>query len=79
MYNLSSGTTISVNEIAAIIFDEMNLKNVEIKYTEGETGWRGDVPLIHFDISKSKKLGWSPKILAQEAVRLTVRQMLENV
>ena len=78
VFNLSSGTTISVNEIVTIIFDEMNLKNVEIKYTEGETGWKGDVPLIHFDISKSKKLGWSPKIPAQEAVRLTVHQMIEN-
>ena len=79
VFNLSSGETISVKNIAEIILDEMNLKNVELKYTGGKVGWSGDVPVINYDISKIKQMGWQPKFNAKESIRLAVRKMMEKL
>jgi UDP-glucose 4-epimerase len=78
IFNLGSGTTVSVNKIADMIIEEMNLKNVKLKYTGGESGWPGDAPIVHYDISKIKKLGWKPKYLSNEAVKLSVRGTLQS-
>jgi UDP-glucose 4-epimerase len=78
IFNLSSGTTTSVNKIVEMILEEMKLKNVKLLYTGGKIGWPGDAPLVHFDITKIKKLGWHPKYLSDETVRMSIKGTLEN-
>lgn len=83
VFNVGSGI-LSVKEIVKIILEEMKLKNTVIKYTGGPAGWKGggwpgDVKKVHYDISKINEVGWKPKILPQDAVRLTVRNMTENM
>ena len=75
-YNLANNETIKVKDLAPIIVDEMNLKNVKYKFTGGDRGWIGDVPITILSIEKAKKLGWSTKISLEEAVRRTVRYLL---
>jgi len=79
VFNLGSGTTITINDIAKMIIKEMDLKNTKIKYTGGKEGWSGDIPVVHFDISKIKKLGWHPKLNAKMAVKLVVKESLEKI
>jgi len=78
LFNLSSGLTISVNEIAKIILKEMNIKNYKIRHIGGKVGWPGDVPTINFDITKAKKVGWSPKYDAKTAIQLSVKGLIQN-
>lgn len=78
VFNLSSGTTTSVNRIVEIILEEANLKNVRLSYTGGKIGWPGDAPLVHFDITKIKKLGWHPRYLSDEAVRMSIIGTLKS-
>jgi UDP-glucose 4-epimerase len=78
VFNLSSGTTTSVNKISDMIFKEMNLHNVKITYTGGKSGWPGDAPIVHYDISKIKKLGWKPMYSSDEAVRLAIKDTLKS-
>lgn len=83
VFNLSSGTTITVKEIAQIILEEMNIKNVKLKYVTGPSGWEGEgwageIRSFHYDIAKIKKTGWSPKLSSHEAVRLSVRETIKN-
>lgn len=82
VFNLSSGTTISVKEIVKIILEEMNLSNVRIKYIGGPPGWKkegwaGNVKFFHYDITKIKKTGWAPKFSSYQAVRLAVKSYLK--
>ncbi len=77
IYNISvlgNGTT--VNEIADIVTEEMNLKNVEYKYSGSDRGWKGDVPKFSYDITKILETGWEPKYTSNEAVRKTVKKVL---
>jgi UDP-glucose 4-epimerase len=78
VFNLGSGTTVSVNKIAEMVIEEMNLKKVKLKFTGGESGWPGDAPIVHYDISKIEKLGWRPKYLSNEAVRLAIKGTLRS-
>jgi UDP-glucose 4-epimerase len=78
LFNLGTVDTITVNEIADIIMEEMNLTSAKREYTGGKIGWKGDVPLTFLDISKAKKMGWAPKHNSAESVRLSARGLLNQ-
>lgn len=76
LFNLSSGTTISVNDIAKIVKQEMNLVHVTNRYSNSELGWAGDVQKVHFDISKIRQFGWSPKFDSKQAIVSATKDLL---
>ncbi len=76
VYNLGCESFTTVTRVAQIVTEEMGLKGVKFKYTGGRRGWPGDVPVIHFNVDKIKKLGWSAKHTSDEAVRLAARRLL---
>ncbi len=78
IYNIGSEDLIDVKMIADIVSEEMGLKPA-YRWTggvDGGRGWKGDVKLMHLDISKLKSQGWEPKMTSAEAVRATVRGIL---
>jgi len=79
IFTLGCESFTNVTRIAEIIAGEMGLKNVKFSYTGGSRGWPGDVPIVHFDIGKMKKLGWSPKHTSAEAVRIAARRLIEAI
>jgi UDP-glucose 4-epimerase len=76
LFNLSSGTTISISEIAEIIKKEMNLSHIENQFTTSELGWIGDVSKINLDVSKIRKLGWCPKFDSKQAILQATKDLL---
>lgn len=72
-YNVGAAGTTTVKRIADIVCEEMNLKNVQYKFTGGECGWKGDVPKFKYDVSKINHFGWKAKYKSDEAVRLSVK------
>ena len=78
VFNLGSETTVKVREIARIVADEMGLENVRFQYSGGRRGWPGDVPLVIYDVSKMKQLGWVAASTSAEAVRIAARRLLER-
>ena len=77
-YNLASNSTIKVKDLAKIVVDEMGLKNIKYTFTGGDRGWVGDVPVTILSIQKVKKIGWKTKVTTEEAIRITVRYMLDE-
>ena len=78
LFNLGTVDTITVNEIADIVMEEMGLASAKKEYTGGKIGWKGDVPLTFLEISKARKMGWVPKHNSAESVRLSVVGLLNN-
>lgn len=79
LFNIGSEDYTSVKEIADIVCEELNLKNVKYKYTggvDGGRGWRGDVKLMLLSIEKLKNLGFSPKYNSKESIRKATRDLL---
>ncbi|MFC6726188.1 NAD-dependent epimerase/dehydratase family protein, partial [Halobium palmae] len=67
-FNLGTRTTTSVNAIADIVADEMDL-DPDYEYTGGDRGWTGDVPKMRLSVEKLSALGWEPPTSSDEAVR----------
>jgi len=78
LFNLGPDSNTTVTRIAEMVVEEMGLENVEFKYTGGKRGWKGDVPRFQLDASKIKKLGWGEKFTSDEAVRKSIREILDN-
>ena len=78
LYNVGVEGATSVTRIADIICEEMGLKDVKYEYTGGEGGWKGDVPRFQYCIDKIHKAGWKAKYTSDEAVRMTVREVLKE-
>jgi len=79
VYNLGCNSFTSVTKIAQIVAEEMGLKDVKFKYTGGKRGWKGDAPIVHFNIDKMKKLGWQAKHTSDEAVRIAAQRILKQL
>jgi len=76
IFNIGSEDTISATEIGKCVIEEMDLENVELNYTGGTRGWKGDVPKMRLDVGKLKNLGWKPGMNSGESVSQTVRELL---
>ncbi|MEM3138998.1 MAG: NAD-dependent epimerase/dehydratase family protein [Archaeoglobaceae archaeon] len=77
IFNIGSEDQIKVRRIAEIVAEEMGL-NPKFRFTGGDRGWKGDVPIMLLSIDKLKALGWKPKLGSEEAVRKTVRDLLDE-
>lgn len=77
IYNVATDDYITVNMIAKIVINEMGLNSVEIKHTGGDRGWKGDVPVVRFDLNKIHMIGWKARLSSTEAVKKSIKEILE--
>jgi UDP-glucose 4-epimerase len=77
-FNLSSNSSITVNQIADLVIRGMGLKKVKREWTGGKVGWIGDVAVIRLRNTRIKKLGWRPNYNSAEAVRSTVEALVND-
>ncbi|MDE2442794.1 MAG: NAD-dependent epimerase/dehydratase family protein [Methanocorpusculum sp.] len=78
VFNIGSEDWVSVKQIAELIVEEMDLKNVSFHFTGGDRGWVGDVPMMRLSVEKLKATGWEPGITSEESVRRAIRATLEE-
>ncbi|MCL5958010.1 MAG: NAD-dependent epimerase/dehydratase family protein [Chloroflexi bacterium] len=77
-FNVATEDYITVKEIADLVVDEMGLCRGEVDYefTGGDRGWKGDVPVVRFDLSKIHSLGWYAARTSSDALRQAIRALL---
>jgi len=78
IFNISSKSFVTVNEIAEIVIKQMGLNNVQIVHTGGKIGWPGDVPIVRIDSKKLHDLGWQPKFSSIDAVKKTAEELSKD-
>jgi UDP-glucose 4-epimerase len=81
MFNVATNDYITVAEIADLAVKVSGLTPGATKYefTGGDRGWKGDVPVVRFNCSKIKALGWRAKRSSAEAVGDAMKAMLEEL
>ncbi len=78
VYNLGTRTTTSVDRIADIVSEEMEV-DPAYTHTGGDRGWTGDVPRMRLSVEKLAGLGWEPTQSSDDAVRRATRELLAEL
>ena len=69
VFNVGTGTTTSVTELAKMIIEILGLEKVEI-YFKGGQAWAGDMDITLADNSKAvNKLQWKPQVSVKEGLK----------
>jgi UDP-glucose 4-epimerase len=76
LYNVATEDHVTVREIADLAVAELGLHDVELAFTGGARGWKGDVPVVRMDSSRIRELGWANRYSAREAVVASLRANL---
>lgn len=79
VFNVGTEDSVSVSELAKIVVDVLGLTAVKFEYTGGDRGWKGDVPVIHFDCSKLRSLGWKRQYDSRTAFRASIEAMRHEI
>ena len=77
-FNLCADDQITVKRIVEVLLEETRLRGVKIRYTGGESGWKGDVPVFLLANKKMTRLGWKPKHSSEEAVRSAAKIVVKE-
>lgn len=79
MFNVATDDYITVTQIADLAVEVSGLApggETKYEFTGGDRGWKGDVPVVRFDCTKIKALGWKARRSSGEAVRDAMAAML---
>ena len=81
VFNVATDDYITVREIADLAVKIAGLEPGEVRYdfTGGDRGWKGDVPVVRFDCSKIKALGWINRRSSAEALTDAMNAMRKEI
>lgn len=81
IFNVATDDYITVREIAdlAVKISGIPAGKTIYEFTGGDRGWKGDVPVVQFDCSKIKALGWRAERTSTEAVSEAMKAMREEL
>ena len=81
VFNVATEDYITVREIAdlAVRISGLDPSSVLYEFAGGDRGWKGDVPIVRFDCSKIKALGWRCRHTSTEALSMAIDAMLREI
>jgi len=69
-FNVATGDYITVAEIADLAVEVLGLKqSPQYRYTGGDRGWKGDVPIVRLNTDRIQSLGWKCERNCRQALR----------
>src|SRR5579871_93120 len=77
VYNVGTGDAVTVTEIARLAIETLGLDpaGVELQYTGGDRGWKGDVPVVRLNCDHIRALGWRPSMGSRAAMARALREL----
>jgi UDP-glucose 4-epimerase len=79
-YNVATGDYMTVNEVAELAIEATggSIERTTIRYTGGDRGWRGDVPIVRLNTDRVRELGWSNVMNTREAMASSLDDLLAD-
>jgi UDP-glucose 4-epimerase len=80
VFNVATGDYITVAEIAALAIECVggSPDGVELVYSGGNRGWKGDVPVVRVATDRIRALGWVNRYDSRGALRTSMLSMLDD-
>jgi UDP-glucose 4-epimerase len=78
VFNVGTDEYITVTEIAELVIDALDLHGVDLQYTGGDRGWKGDVPVVRFSSQRIRDRGWSNAHTTAQALTASIHANLDE-
>ena len=81
VYNVGNEDWITVEEVAKAVIETLGIRDAKIIYKPmlHGIGWPGDVKYIALNIAKLAKIGFKPSMGSLDAVKLTVKVLMNEI
>ena len=79
VFNVASGDSLTVAEIADMAAECLGLAGVEHRFTGGRRGWKGDVPVVRLDCRRIRELGWECRHSSKAAMALSLAALRDEL
>jgi UDP-glucose 4-epimerase len=79
-FNVATGDYITVTEIALLALQVLGLTEdtTELRYSGGDRGWKGDVPIVRLSTERVRARGWTCGHTCEEALVRSMRSMVTD-
>lgn len=78
-FNLASEGVVTVDDLAAIVIQGLDLHEVKVDHTGGDRGWKGDVARVSLSPDKLTTLGWRARLTSHQAVVQAVAELVKQL
>jgi UDP-glucose 4-epimerase len=80
VFNVCTGDYITVKEIADIAIKKVlgDEAKVNFRFTGGDRGWKGDVPVVRMNNAKIRSLGWVCEHNCKQAIEKSLAAMIAD-
>lgn len=80
VFNVATGDYITVTEIAKLVIQVAGLPEdeVQLEYTGGDRGWKGDVPVVRLNTDRIRSLGWTCRRSSRQALCVALNAMIAD-
>lgn len=80
VFNIATGDYITVTEIADLALEVVGLSpdTTHFKYSGGDRGWKGDVPIVRLSTERASSRGWVCQRSCREALRDSMISMMRD-
>jgi UDP-glucose 4-epimerase len=80
VFNVATGDYITVTEIADLALASLGLdtKRVTFRYSGGDRGWKGDVPVVRVRTDRIRDLGWANRWSSAGALQRSLSAMIPD-
>lgn len=80
IFNIATGDYIAVAEIAELAIECLGINPPpKIKYSGGDRGWKGDVPIVRLNTDRIRALGWNCRLGSREALRQSLLSLINDI
>jgi UDP-glucose 4-epimerase len=77
-FNVATEDYVTVREIADLVVERLGLEGVAFRFSGGDRGWKGDVPLVRFNTAKIRARGWANRSTSREALADSIDSMIAD-
>jgi UDP-glucose 4-epimerase len=77
-FNVATGDYITVTEIAELALEVLGLQDTAFRFSGGDRGWKGDVPVVRINTDRIRALGWSNTMSSRQALAASMSSMLAD-
>jgi UDP-glucose 4-epimerase len=77
-FNVATGDYITVTEIAELALEVLGLHDTAFRFSGGDRGWKGDVPVVRINTERIRALGWSNAMSSRQALAASMTSMLAD-